>query len=108
MFSFRFVLFSLLLWLSVSPHDRICFLSVLPRGGSQAPAACVRLQSGSSRAASPIKAMAAEAEILSAPDKESRPSAPRTAVFSRVFDFFVNLLSFQIVGVVFLSILSTM
>ncbi|KAK3444825.1 hypothetical protein EUGRSUZ_A00733 [Eucalyptus grandis] len=50
-----------------------------PSTSHQVPVACVRLQScSSSRAAPPIKAMAAEAEILSAPDKELRPSAPRS------------------------------
>ncbi|XP_048127483.1 bifunctional purine biosynthesis protein PurH [Rhodamnia argentea] len=39
---------------------------------------CVGVQSCSSRAAAPIRAMAAEAEILWAPDKESRASAPRS------------------------------
>ncbi|KAL3753451.1 hypothetical protein ACJRO7_000796 [Eucalyptus globulus] len=36
--------------------------------------------------------MAAEAEILSAPDKELRPSSTRTPLFSRVFNFFVDLI----------------
>ncbi|KAL3753448.1 hypothetical protein ACJRO7_000793 [Eucalyptus globulus] len=52
--------------------------AVFQRLAKKVPVACVRLQScSSSRAAPPIKAMAAEAEILSAPDKELRPSSPR-------------------------------
>ncbi|KAF7850767.1 hypothetical protein BT93_L5016 [Corymbia citriodora subsp. variegata] len=63
-----------LLHFSTTHRTRTC-----PSASRPVPvAACVRLQSCSWGAASPIKAMAAEAEILSALDKESRPSAPRS------------------------------
>ncbi|KAF7850760.1 hypothetical protein BT93_L5010 [Corymbia citriodora subsp. variegata] len=60
-----------------------------PSASQPVPVACVRLQSSSWGAASPIKAMAAEAEILSGLDKESRPSAPRTPLFSCILSLHI-------------------
>ncbi|KAL3753453.1 hypothetical protein ACJRO7_000798 [Eucalyptus globulus] len=68
---------SSLLHFSTIHRTRTC-----PSTSQSVPVGCVRLQScSSSRAAPPIKAMAAEAEILSAPDKELRPSSPPSSFF---------------------------